>query len=215
MLKVEQIYWCSQWGHGEGGCNRRGRTSWGGVRWSIVGTLKGAVKMSFVALNSPHSVNISTQRWTLGAPQNISTAWNSFSQQHAFSISFLKVPHFGRFPHRLQLVQAFSFSPPQVNKRSGKLHEQSEGSRTRRGGAEELTHSSVGAFVAQRGTESSGALLNISSIWCHYRPSDHRRHHQRCPRDSSRLTRSWWRWINQSRTTGLLKETTKRAVFVL
>lgn len=32
------------------------------------------------------------------------------------------------------------------------------------GEAEELTHSSVGAFVAQRGTESSGALLNISSI---------------------------------------------------
>lgn len=39
-----------------------------------------------------------------------------------------------------------------------------EGGCTGGGEAEELTHSSVGAFVAQRGTESSGALLNISSI---------------------------------------------------
>lgn len=60
-----------------------------------------------------------------------------------------------------------------------------EGGCTGGGEAEELTHSSVGAFVAQRGTESSGALLNISSIWCHYRPSDHHRHHQRRPRDSA------------------------------
>lgn len=36
-----------------------------------------------------------------------------------------------------------------------------EGGCTGGGEAEELTHSSVGA---QRGTESSGALLNISSI---------------------------------------------------
>lgn len=102
-----------------------------GVRWSIV-TLKGAVKMSFIALNS-HSVNIS-----FNSTLNM---WSSTEYQHSLktvsrSIQhfFLKVPHFGRFPHRWQLVQAFSFSPPQVNQRSRKLHERSEGSRTLSGG---------------------------------------------------------------------------------
>lgn len=45
------------------------------------------------------------------------------------------------------------------------MNNQEEAGRGAEGGeAEELTHSSVGAFVAQRGSESSGALLNISSI---------------------------------------------------
>lgn len=96
----------------------------------------------------------------------------------------------------------------------------------RRGGeAEELTHSSVGAFVAQWGTESSGALLNISSIWCHYRPSDHRRHHQRRPRDSALQAGELAGdgqadqeliTLNKSKSyDGAAQRQTKRAVFVL
>lgn len=47
-----------------------------------------------------------------------------------------------------------------AQKNGGRAEDREEGA---------LTHSYVGGMVAQRGTESPGALLNISSIWCHYR----------------------------------------------
>lgn len=58
-------------------------------------------------------------------------------------------------------VSLFVFSPPSRQQETEQRGEEQEGGGA---GAGELTHSGVEALVAQRGTESSGALLNISSI---------------------------------------------------
>lgn len=89
----------------------------------------------------------------------------------------------GHLPsHDIPTPKALLFSP-WVNEKEARGR--AEGAEEREEGeAGELTHPCVGVLVAQRGTESSGALLNISSIWCRYHPSDHHDPILCCSRDS-------------------------------
>ena len=108
----------------------------------------------------------------------------------------------------LQLLQAFfvslylhsCFFSPWVNERLIGSRSRAEG-----GQQESWLTAAWGLWWHRGGTESSGALLNISSIWCHYRPCDHHSHHQLRPGDCTlqaweadrELRKTHWRhWIN-------------------